>query len=114
MAQVTTAIGKRPTVMFVRRKPGVQSGWPERLTAVRRRKPQNWPVGLETAELAAQAFRYLRPYLKPERVRGNKERQTVDGLLNSGSRLHVSSTRRIEPQGEIRRKASGNGRGREA
>jgi hypothetical protein len=41
VAQVTTQIGKRPTVMFVGRKFNVQSRWPERPVAVLWRKLQD-------------------------------------------------------------------------
>lgn len=112
-AQVATESGKRPTAMFVGRESGVQSRWPERLRAVRRRKPRYRHISLETEGhlLERKPADGPRPYLKPERARDNKERQTVDGLPNSGSRLRNLGTRKTSSQGEVRRKTSGNGRG---
>jgi hypothetical protein len=40
-----------------------------------------------------------------------KSGESVDGLQNSGGRLHPSGTRKASSQGEAGRKASGNGRG---
>lgn len=92
----------------------LQSRWPERLVVLSRRKLQDRRASLETTELRGESFsECLWPYLKPERVRDNKERRLGGRPVESRQQASPSSTRRTASQDEVRRKASGNGRGRE-
>jgi len=77
VAWVTTDKRRRPTVMCGERKFIVQSRWPARLAVLSRRKLWDKRASLATVEtLGSASFSDgLRPYLKPERVRDNKERQ---------------------------------------
>jgi hypothetical protein len=93
---------------------GLQSRWPERLVVLSRRKLRDRRASLETTELRSESFsECLWPYLKPERVRDNKERRLGGRPVESRQQASPSSTRRTASQDKVRRKASGNGRGRE-
>jgi hypothetical protein len=93
---------------------GLQSRWPERLVVLSRRKLRDRRASLETTELRSESFsECLWPYLKPERVRDNKERRLGGRPVESRQQASPSSTRWTASQDEVRRKASGNGRGRE-
>jgi hypothetical protein len=83
VARVTTVDRRRPTVMCGGREFTGQSRWPARLAVLLRRKLRVKQASLATGEtLRGASFSdRLRSYLKPERVRGNKEQQLGGRLV---------------------------------
>jgi hypothetical protein len=73
----------------------LQSRWPERLVVLSQRKLRDRRASLETTELRSASFsEYLWPYLKPERVRDNKERRLGGRPVEFRQQASLSSTRR--------------------
>ena len=111
-ARVGTEDRQKTTVMFDGRKFIVQSGWPERPVVLLWRKLQDRQTGLVTATLENESSSERCGPIPNPRGRGiTKSGNSVDGLCNSGNRLHPSGTRWTTSQDGVRRKTSGNGGG---